>query len=331
VDDVRFSAVPRPGPEPAQNFLEELFDHPEQFETYTRLVHDELSDLRPIEIASVVSADYVFDFTILYESLLESSALYPFRLHAYALDDEAHSRLVEAGLAGVEVHRARASSGDWWQNVAQKIGLVEHAGLDRCLVSDVDNVFVQETPELFLLLDRCDFAFIASPWPKWPIQANIWGFRSNERSRKFAREWARHASGRKFSEASGLPFALLEREPDLRVTVLTRPAGPGHELVPAPYDFQVNHPKVVPDADALGFKHPQVGRAKIVHLGGLRARGNDSVGARIDAVAAKYPHCSQFLPHYVALANRAAGKLGMPTLSDPVAYLSQELTGPKQD
>ena len=143
-------------------------------------MRDELSDLRPIDIASVVSADYVFDFTILYESLLESWALYPFRLHAYALDDEAHSRLADAGLPGVEVHRVGASSDDWWQNAAQKIALVERSGLDRCLVSDVDNVFVQETPELFLLLDHCDFAFIASPLPDWPIQTNIWGFRSNE-------------------------------------------------------------------------------------------------------------------------------------------------------
>lgn len=312
-------------PEPGQSFLEELVDHPEHLETYKRLVRDELSELRPIDIASVVSADYVFDFTILYESLLESWAFHPFRLHAYALDDEAHSRLADADLAGVEVHRAGASSDDWWQSAAQKIALVERSGLDRCLVSDVDNVFVQETPELFLLLDRCDFAFIASPLPDWPIQTNIWGFRSNERSRKFAREWARHASGRRFSDASGLPFALLERDPDLRVTVLTRPVGPEHELVPAPYDFQVNNRKIAPRADRLGFKHPEVGRAKIVHLGGLRTRGNDSVGARIDAVIAKYPHCSQFLPHYVALANRAAGKLGMRTLPDPVGHLRREL------
>jgi hypothetical protein len=317
--------VPFPGPEPSQSSPAELFDHPEHFETYKRLVRDELSDLRPIDIATVVSADYVFDFTILYESLVESRALYPFRLHAYALDDGAHSRLAEAGLAGVEVHRADASSGDWWENLAPKIALVERSGLDRCLVSDVDNVFVQETPELFLLLDRSDFTFIGSPLPKWPIQTNIWGFRSNERSRKFAREWARQASGRRLSEASGLPFALLERDPELRVTVLTRPADPGHEFVPAPYDFQVTSRKIAPRVDRLGFKHPQVGRAKIVHLGGLGASGNDSVGARIDAVVAKFPHCSLFLPHYVVLANRAAAKLGMETLPDPLGHLRREL------
>ena len=312
-------------PEPGQTFPEEIFDHPEHFETYQRLVRDELSDLRPIEIAAVVSADYVFDFAILYESLVESRALYPFRLHAFALDDEARSRLVEAGLADVEVHRAEASSGDWWQNVAQKIALVERSGLDRCLVSDVDNVFVQETPELFLLLDRYDFAFVASPFPRWPIQANIWGFRSNERSRKFAREWAQQASGRRLSEASGLPFALLERDPDLRVTVLSRPAAAGHEFAPAPYDFQVNNRLVAPRADRLGFTHAEVGRAKIVHLGGLRARGNDSVEGRIEAVVAKYPHCLMFLPHYAALVNRAAEKLGMQTHLDPIGHLRREL------
>ncbi len=108
-------AVPLPAPEPDQSFPEELSAHPEQFETYKRLVHDELSDLRPIDIASVVSADYVFDFTILYESLVESRALYPFRLHAYALDDEAHSRLAEAGLAGVEYVDAPWSS--WFVDI----------------------------------------------------------------------------------------------------------------------------------------------------------------------------------------------------------------------
>jgi hypothetical protein len=317
--------VPLPAPEPDQSFPEELSAHPEQFETYKRLVHHELSDLRPIDIASVVSADYVFDFTILYESLVESRALYPFRLHAYALDDGAHSRLAEAGLAGVEVHRAEASSGDSWQNVAPTIALVERSGLDRCLVSDVDNVFVQETPELFLLLDRSDFAFVASPRPDWPIQTNIWGFRSNARSRRFAREWARHASGRRLSATSGLPFALLERDPELRVTVLTRPAEAGHEFVPAPYDFQVTNRKIAPRADRLGFKHPQVGRAKIVHLGGLRGSANDSVGARIEALVTKFPHCLVFLPHYVTLANRAAGKLGMETLPDPLVHLRREM------
>jgi len=183
---------------------------------------------------------------------------------------------------------------------------------------------VQETPELFLLLDRCDFAFIGSPRPDWPIQTNIWGFRSNERSRRFAREWARQASGRRLSDASGLPFALLERDPELRVKVLTLPAEAGHEFAPAP-DFQVTSRKIAPRVDRLGFKHPQVGRAKIVHLGGLRASGNDSVGARIEAVVAKFPHCSLFLPHYVTLANRAAGKLGMQTLPHPVGHLSREL------
>jgi predicted O-methyltransferase YrrM len=313
-------------PERDQRFLGELVDRAEEFEPYRRLVLDELSDVPLIEIASVVSADYVFDFTILYESLLESWALFPFRLHAYALDDEAQSRLAEADLAGVEVHRTGAASDDsWHENAAQKVALVERSGLDRCLVSDVDNIFVQETPELFLLLERFDFTFIASPWPDWPIQTNIWGFRRNERSRNFAREWARRAAGRRFSDASGLPFALLERDPELKVKVVARPVGPGQDFAPAPYDFQVNRPQIAPRSDTLGFKHAQVGRAKIVHLGSLRAEGNESVAARIDAMIARYPQCAEFLPYYVTLANRAAGKLGMQTLPEPVRHLQREL------
>jgi hypothetical protein len=312
-------------PKPGQSFLEDIVDQPGVFEAYKRLVFEELSDLEMIEIASVVSAGYVFDFAILHESLLESWNFYPFRLHAYALDDEANSTLVAAGLDGVEVHRA-GSSNDWWQNVAQKIALVGRSGLDRCLVSDVDNVFVQETPELFLLLDRFDFVFIGSPHPDWPIQGNIWGFRSNERTRRFAEEWAGHASTRRHSEASGLPFALLDRDPDLRVKVLARPPDPSadHNWAPAPYDVQVNYDLVV-RSDALGYWHPQVGRAKVVHLGALRAEGNESVAARIETVVARYPDSADFLPHYVTLANRAGGKLGLPTLADPVAQLKAEL------
>ena len=315
-------------PKPGQSFLEDLNDQPEVFEAYKQLVFDELADLETVEIAAVVSADYVFDFAILYESLLESWKFYPFRLHAYALDDEAHSRLAAAGLDGVEVHRA-GSSNDWWQNVAQKIALVEHSGLDRCLVSDVDNVFVQETPELFLLLDHFDFVFVGSPSPDWPIQPNVWGFRTNAHSREFAREWARHSLERRHSEASGLPFALVERDPELRVKVLARPPGPAADpdrdrWSPAPYDVQVNY-ELPLHRDSLGFKHPELGRAKIVHLGALRAEGNESVAARIETVVSRYPHCARFLPHYVVLANRAAQKLGVPSLAEPVAQLRQTL------
>jgi hypothetical protein len=308
-------------PKPGQSFLEDVVDRPELLETYKQLVLEELADLETVEIASVVSADYVFDFVILYESLLESWRFFPFRLHAYVLDDEAHAALSAAGLEAVELHRG-GSADDWWKNVAQKINLVERSGLDRCIVSDVDNVFVQETPELFLLLDRFDFVFIGSPHPDWPIQGNVWGFRRNERTRRFAEEWARHASTRKHSEASGLPFALLDRDPELRVKVLARPSEPhdDEDWAPAPYDVQVNYDLVL-RVDALGFWHPRVGRAKVVHLGALRAEGNESVAARIETVVARYPKSADFLPHYVTLANRAAAKLGLPTLADPVARL----------
>jgi hypothetical protein len=288
--------------------------------------------METIEIASVVSVDYVFDFAILYESLLESWKFFPFRLHAYTLDDEAHAALSAVGLEGVELHRG-GTSADWWKNVAQKIALVDRSSLDRCIVSDVDNVFVQETPELFLLLDRFDFVFIGSPHPDWPIQGNLWSFRRNERTRRFAEDWGRHASTRKHSEASGMPFALLDRDQELRVKVLARRPDPGAgapdpeadiRWAPAPYDVQVNYEFVL-GSDALGYVHPQVGRAKVVHLGALRAEGNESVAARIETVVDRYPNSADFLPHYVTLANRAAGKLGMPTVADPVAELKAAL------
>ena len=284
------------------------------FERYSRLVRHELGNTPVVEIAAVVSHGEELDFAILYESLLEAWTAFPFRLHAFAIDDEAHSRLLDADLPGVNVYRAKTPAET---SAAQKIGLVEHGGLERCLVADVHSVFVQETPELFLLLEQFDFTFVSSPWREWPIQTSAWGFRVNDRSRAFAREWARHSSERKHADASGLPFALLERDPELRVTVVAVATEIEGELGPAPYDFQVSHSAVAPRADALGFAHHEVGRAKIIHLGDLAAEGSSSVTDRIEVMAKRYPHCAAFMPHYLALANRAAEKLALPTAAQP--------------
>ncbi len=86
------------------------------------LVLEELAAIEPIDIASVVSSAYVFDFLILYESLLNSWTFYPFRLHAYTAEAETFERLSLLELAGVDVHRLpEPAEPGWWGNVLAKI------------------------------------------------------------------------------------------------------------------------------------------------------------------------------------------------------------------
>ena len=259
-----------------------------------------LSPGRPetIDIASVVSAHDVLDFAVLRESLLECWTS-PFRLHAFAVDDESQARL--ARLPDVEVHPF----------AGQPSGLIEDSGLERCIVAQPANVFVQETPELLLLLERCDLVFVSGPWPQRPIAASVWAFRAGDRTRAFARDW----------DGEPPPVALLEQDAELRVEVLTQPAAPDRAFRPAPYAFDIDHAELAPRADWLGFKHPQVGRAKIVWLGGLEGAGSESVAARIEAMIDRFPQSSPFLPFYAVLANRAAAHLGMETARDPAGHV----------
>ena len=250
----------------------------------------------------MVSAHQVLDFAILRESLLECWTS-PFRLHAYAVDDESHARL--GRLPDVDVHR--------WSGPAS--GLIEHSGLERCIVAEPANVFVQETPELVLLLERCDLVFVSGPWPQRRIAASVWAFRAGDSTRAFARDW----------DGGPPPEALLEQDPELRVELLIQPPVPDRTFRPAPYAFDIDHVELAPRADWLGFKHPVVGRAKIVWLGGLDAAGSESVAARIDAMIDRFPQSSPFLPFYAVLANRAAAHLGMELLRDPAGHVRHAL------
>ena len=81
----------------------------------------------------MVSASYVLDFVILYESLLESRTFFPFRLHAFTAEPETHERLSALDLEHAEVHLLGevAEDENWVKNALAKITLIEASGLDR--------------------------------------------------------------------------------------------------------------------------------------------------------------------------------------------------------
>jgi Methyltransferase domain len=120
-----------------------------------------------IDIGSVVTDEAVLDFMILYESLVESWTTFPFVLHAFAVDDGVAARLEEAEVERLEIHRVSADAG--------ALGLVEHSGLERCIVSAPENVFLAETPELWFLLDSHDLVFAGAP------AECVWAFRRTDR------------------------------------------------------------------------------------------------------------------------------------------------------
>ena len=284
---------------------------------------DELAVREPVDIAAVVSAGFVLDFVILYESLVETWTFFPFRLHAFAVDTETYERLSRLDAPEVEVHRLPGESGDFGTNALRQLDLIEHSGLERCIVCDVDNVFVAETPELFMLLEEVDLVFIGGP-PEYVVVTSLWAFRRNERTLEFARKWMEESVGKDFHDASGLPVVLMNPpNPDLKVRVLSRPkpgSSPDFHLSPycvqpLPRPFYLSK-----DPHGLGFREAQMGRAKVVHLGTLRGSGT-TLSERLKVVLRRFPHASQFLPFYATLAMRAVERLGMVVEGSPEAHL----------
>ena len=318
----------------------ELHRSPELLEEYNRFVLEELAVREPAHIAAVVTIDYVFDFVILYESIRESWTFFPHRVHAFVVGQEAYEALSSLALPDAEVHLLPGEPGAWLENASQKVRLVEYSDLDRCLVSDVDNVFLAETPELLMLLDDADFVFVGAPHGHQIIQTNLWSYRKSERTIAFSRKWHEESSVR-FGDAGGLPFALLaSRDEQLKVHVLARPkprANTHHHL--SPYDVQANIPpfSLTRDPLGLGYREPEMGRAKVVHLGALHKKGSrgglqreaiarhTSLEERLEVVVERFPESSQFLPLYATLATRAARRLGMPTPATPRAALEAQL------
>jgi hypothetical protein len=316
------SHVPDPGT---------LLHEPELAAEYRGLVFEEWG-VETVVLGCVVTRSYVFDFLIFYESLLNSWTFYPFQVHVFAADRECYDVLSELRLPDVEVQFLPSDSTGRRENAVHRVRLVEESGLDRCIVTDVDVVFVAETPELFTLLDHYDFVFTGSPAPAWPIQGGLWSFKKNARSVEFSRRWYQRALASNTNEMSGLPFALLHDRPEgLAVKVLARPKPESNKsYVLSPYCVLTNMRPFSLSSDPLGFREKEMGRAKVMHLGAMNAKGSDSLASRIDVVCERFPESAPFLPLYVTLATRAAERLGIESLPDPFAYLRERLEGSGQ-
>jgi Methyltransferase domain len=234
-----------------------------------------------VDIGAVVTDDHLLDFLILYESLAECWASGPFTLHAFAPDDEVAGRLAGIGVEQLEVHRLPG---------AGKLDLVEHSGLERCIVSDADNVFLAETPELSLMLADHDLVLVRS---------NLWSFRSTE----LARTWARSAD----------PWDGEDLGAAVRV------------LAPGPYGVEAGDERLSITRDWLGFREERAGRIKVVHLGGLGGEGRRSLEERIDVLVDRFPRIAPLMPFYLMLAERAAERIGVETLPNPMAHAQDRL------
>ena len=247
------------------------------------------------------------------------------------MDGETYEALSRIEAPGLEVHQLPGESTGFGANAMRQVDLIEHSGLDRCIVSDADNVFLAETPELFLLLDQADLVFVGGPDTKWLVVTSLWGFRKNELTVEFARKWMEESAGRDFHDAEGLPLVLMDTAGgDLRVKVLAQPrpeSNPDHHL--SPYDVQTNvRPFYLSkDPHGLGFREAQMGRAKVVQLGTLRGEGAASVSERLKVLIRRFPGAAQFLPFYATLAKRAAHRMGMTAEEDPLTVLREQLAG----
>jgi Methyltransferase domain len=254
-----------------------------------------------VPIGSVVTAAYLLDFLILYESLVESWAYYPFEMHAFVTEDEVERRLVDARIEDLEIHRLPGEPGDREQNAARRIDLVEHSGLERCIVSDADNLFLAETPELYLFLANHDLVFAGGP--------SLWSFRRTDRSVEFADRWR--------DGSTALTGLLKSEEPGDTVKAL-----PGR---PSPYAVDAGLPELSLEQDQLGFREEHAGRVKVLHFGGLGGRGNRSMADRIQLLVDSFPRAAPVLRLYAKVARRASARLGIEPVRQPNPYVRERL------
>jgi len=302
---------------------------PARLQEYNRLVMERLARPEPVNIGCIATWDYVFDFLIFYESVASAWESYPFVVHLFTIEDRTAAEVRGYRLPNVEVHvlEKLRDAPDWRRRAALKVLLVEHAPVERCLVSDVDNVFLAETPEVYLLLDRYDFVFVGGPVTHTIIQTNLFAYRRSTASIAFARDWHAESTDRHHADASGLPFALLKhRDNDaLAVKALLRPGFDAAEGAdgrrPSPYDVQANIRPFELSRDPLGYRERSMGRAKVFHLGGIRCKGNDSVESRMRVLRDEFAESAPLFEYYLTLANRAAVRMGRDPVEDVPGFL----------
>ena len=303
---------------------EEFCNDVDLLKKYNEVVLTKYNKLEDCIIACVVSHDYLFELFVFYASIRKSWSLFPWKIIAFSTDIATVDKVNLLDLPGLEARQLIAPSTDssWGSTAALKVSLIEHSGLDRAIVSDLDNLFLRETPELFLLASDYDVAFIGAPHSEWIIQTSLWSFRRTDASVRFANLWAQESLDRLYSDASGLPFALSKNvDENLSVCVLAKSKidGAAHHL--CPYDIQVNIRPLHLKSDALGVFEKHMGRAKVVHFAGLRAVGSESVVARMQTLAADFPESSIIFPYYLECANEAARILGLAVVEDEPGLL----------
>jgi hypothetical protein len=284
-----------------------------------------IGTLGTTDIGCVVTDDYLLDFLILYESLAEAWTSSPFTLHAFTLEDDVTRRL--AGIDRVEVHRLPRDASDWRQNAAVRIELIEHSGLERCIVTDADNLVLAEFPELALLLAEHELVFAGGTSEERPIQPSLWAYRRTRRTVEFARSWHAQWAETAPPDAGRLLFQLLQDHDLGDAARVVAPGGtpPDASRTPSPYALDADLAELSLARDWLGFRERRAGRLKVLHLRGLRGAGRRSLAERVEVLVDRFPGMAPLLPLYLTLAERAADRIGVETVPNPMALARDRL------
>ena len=283
--------------------LNELHEDNELLNEYNKHILNKLSNIPITNIGCVVTNNYILDFLIFYFSVVESWTFYPYLVHVFTFEKKTNDRIQSFNLPNVKIHLMNMNLEPNWSNfAAMKIKMLEWSGLERCIMSDVDNIFLAETPELNFLLDKNDFVFIGAPHSEWILQTSLWSFRRNRRTLKFARKWLKESLGRPHADASGLPFALYKnRRSGLKVKALVIAKDQKHHHK-CPYDVQANIRPFILSHDELGFSEAEMGRAKVYHFGGLRPVNNETIDERMSRLNTQFPQSKPIFGLYRKLA-----------------------------
>lgn len=287
--------------------LNEMHESKDLLEKYNEYVINQLSSLKPINIGCVVSKSYILDFLIFYFSIVKSWSFYPYLVHAFTFDKETHDEIKSYKLKNVEAHNFTQEAPLTWSSfAAKKIWLIENSGIERCIISDIDALFLSEIPELDLFLNNHDMVFIGAPHSEWIIQTSLWSYKRNRRTIKFARKWIKESQNRPHSDASGLPFALYKNKNSrmkIKALVMRKVRDKNHHK--SPYDVQANIRPFELLHDELGYKESQMGGAKVIHFGGLRPVKKETLDERMNRMEQLFPESKPIFHLYRELASKA--------------------------
>jgi hypothetical protein len=251
-----------------------------------------------VHIGSLVTTECLFDFLILRESLVKTWTYFPFELHAFVLEDGVERRLADAGIDNLEVHRLPGRT-DPADEAATALAIIEHSGVERCIVSHADNLFLAETPELMLLLHEHDLVFAGG--------RSLWSFRRSERSIKFVN-------------------GCRDQWPPAPERLVCGGLADGVAVLPpGPYTVNAADPQLLLVPDWLGLLEDGTRQVKVLHFAGLQGEATESVAARLAFLIDRYPRATPVLALYAPFARRAALRIGVESIRDPHSFMAQRL------